>query len=100
MALHICTTYAQLFWFVQCVLVVTFHDLCLPQLLSRPARELMFLLNLVEYMVVLLVVIFSPHGMYRYLFSISLRLVFPILVECSSQGGHLYVTGFGRFQER
>ena len=58
MALHICSAA----WFIQCVLVVTFHDFCLSQLLSQPARELMFLLNLVEYMVVLLAVMFSPRN--------------------------------------
>ena len=75
-------------WFVQRVLVVTFHDLCLPQLLSRPARELMFLLNLVEYMVVL----FGCHALISrnvsvYVLYSTLRLASPMLVEYLSQAG-------------
>jgi hypothetical protein len=66
------------------MLVVTFTTLslrCLPQQL---ARELIFHMNLVEYMLVLLAVMLSPHGMYRYPFSIRLRLAPPKLVQCSS----------------
>jgi hypothetical protein len=67
------------------MLVVTFTTLCLRCLPQQLARELIFYMNLVEFMVVLFGchVLISIHGMYRYPFSIR-PLVSPILVDCSS----------------
>ena len=88
-------------WFVQRVLVVTFHDLCLPQLLSRPARELMFLLNLLEYMVVL----FGCHVLISRNVSVSvlypsLRLASPMLVERVSGRPQTLCMLFANFRTR